>query len=415
MSKLCLVKKAHLVILIALVIGASAQQPTRRSNIQDMDSPAATGSAEPNLYATGDGRVLLSWIEPAGENRNALRFAVRKAGKWSEPRRIAEGINWFVNWADFPSVIALSDGSLVAHWLVKSGEGTYAYNINIVRSTDGGETWSKPLVPHRDGTQTEHGFVSMLPWSRNGAGIVWLDGRQFTTKQLGHAEHASSNEMSLRFTTLGSDGRLSEDVLLDSRVCDCCQTSAAMTSEGAVVVYRDRSEKEIRDISIVRFRNGHWTEPRPVSVDGWEINGCPVNGPSVAAEGRLVVVAWFTSAKDTARVKVAFSDDAGSTFAQPVEVDEGTPLGRVQVVILGDRSALVSWMESSPKGANIKVRQINEDGWRGEAATVAESSSARSSGFPRMARVGNEVVFAWTQADKPSRVRTAVGTFANLK
>jgi len=253
------------------------------------------------------------------------------------------------------------------------------------------------------------------PGSRNGAGIVWLDGRQFTKKEHGHNEHASANEMSLRFTALGSDGRLSEDVLLDSRICECCQTSAGMTSEGAVVAYRDRSEKEIRDISIVRFRNGHWTEPRPVSMDGWEINGCPVNGPSVAAEGRLVVVAWFTSAKDTARVKVAFSDDAGTTFAQPIEVDEGTPLGRVQVVILADRSALVSWMESSTKGANIKVRRIKKNGWRGEAATVAESSSARSSGFPRMARVGNEVVFAWTQSDKPSRVRTAVGTFANLK
>src|SRR5215510_940856 len=415
MSKLCRISKAHLVILMALVIGASAQQPTGRSHIQETDSPTASGSAEPNLYATGDGRVLLSWIEPAGENRHALRLAVRTGGKWSEPRTIAEGTNWFVNWADFPSLIALSDGSLVAHWLVKSGEGTYAYNVNIARSTDGGKTWSKPIVPHRDGTQTEHGFVSVLPWSRNGAGIVWLDGRKSTSKGHGHAEHTSANEMSLRFTTLGSDGRLSDDVLLDSRVCDCCQTSAAMTSEGAVVVYRDRSEKETRDISIVRFRNGQWTEPRPVGVDSWEINGCPVNGPSVAAEGKLVVVAWFTSAKDTPRVKAAFSNDAGATFAQPIEVDEGTPLGRVQVVILGDGSALVSWMERSPKGANIKARRIKQTGWRGESATIAESSSARSSGFPRMVRVGNEVVFAWTQSDKPSRVRTAVGTFVDLK
>src|SRR5262245_43041892 len=208
MSKLCRISKAHLVILMVLVIYASAQEPIVRSVIQETDSPAAPGSAEPNLFATGDGRVLLSWIERAGENRHALRFAARNGGKWSEPRTIAEGTNWFVNWADFPSVVALSDGSLVAHWLIKSGEGTYAYNINIARSTDSGKTWSKPFVPHRDGTHTEHGFVSMLPWSPNGAGIVWLDGRQFTTKQQSHAEHSSSNEMSLRFTTLGYDGRL---------------------------------------------------------------------------------------------------------------------------------------------------------------------------------------------------------------
>jgi hypothetical protein len=37
-------------------------------------------------------------------------------------------------------MVALPDGSLAAHWLVKSGSGTYAYDVNISRSFDGGKT-----------------------------------------------------------------------------------------------------------------------------------------------------------------------------------------------------------------------------------------------------------------------------------
>ncbi|MBA3256249.1 MAG: exo-alpha-sialidase, partial [Pyrinomonadaceae bacterium] len=145
--------------------------------IQASESPAGVDSREPELSATADGRIILSWVEKVGSKRYALRFATRDDGSWSTARTVAEGENWFVNWADFPSVIALADGSLAAHWLVKSGSGTYAYDVNISRSKDGGNTWGKPIVPHTDKTQTEHGFVSLLPLPDGRVGAVWLDGR----------------------------------------------------------------------------------------------------------------------------------------------------------------------------------------------------------------------------------------------
>ncbi|HLF82579.1 MAG TPA: sialidase family protein [Blastocatellia bacterium] len=405
-----LLRGIHGVLFVLLFIIVATGQDAAKQNliVRSLDSPAAPGSGEPNLYAASDGRVFLTWIEPAESKGHRLRFAIRVGGKWSEPRTIAEGSDWFVNWADFPSLIALKDGALVAHWLVKAGPDGHAYDINISRSTDGGKTWTKPILSHRDGTRTEHGFVSMLPWSGGRAAAVWLDGRNF--KEVSKDGHGSSpNEMTLRFTTIDSKGRLSEDALLDSRVCDCCQTSAALTSDGAIVVYRDRSEKEIRDISLVRFYKGRWTEPRALSVDDWEIHGCPVNGPSVSADGRRVAVAWFTAAKDAPRVKIIFSSDAGATFGQPIRVDEGTPVGRVDVLMLADGSALVSWLERTPKGGEVKVRRIRPDGSRDEAITVAASSAARASGFPQMALAGHEIIFAWTDPATPSRVRAAVG------
>ncbi|HEX7318626.1 MAG TPA: sialidase family protein [Pyrinomonadaceae bacterium] len=376
--------------------------------ISESQSPSGPDTREPELFATTDGRVILSWVEKTGEKQHALRFAVRDAARWSEARTAAEGDNWFVNWADFPSVVALADGSLAAHWLVKSGPSTYAYDVNISRSNDGGKTWSRPVVPHTDGTKTEHGFVSLLPLQDGRLGAVWVDGRATKDVKQGHEEEGPLPvSMQLRYAALGADGKLSEEAVLDERICECCQTSAAMTSDGPIAAYRDRSDQEVRDIQFVRGGAAGWSAPRPVHADNWQINACPVNGPSVAADGRRVALAWYTGEGETAKVQVAFSGDAGATFGQPTRVDDGGTLGRVDVVLLADGSALVCWMSGGPEGGANKVRRVRPDGTVGPVAVISSTDVSRSSGFPRMARQGDVVHFAWTQFGKPPQVRTA--------
>src|SRR5687768_6446183 len=384
--------------------------------IRASESPAGTDSREPDLSATPDGRIILSWVEKIGNNRYALRFATRDASNWSTVRTVAEGDNWFINWADFPSVIALADGSLAAHWLVKSGTGTYAYDVNIARSKDGGATWNKPMVPHTDKTQTEHGFVSLIPLPDGRVGAIWVDGRNLKdVKQEGDEHTPLPVSMTLRYAAIDADGKLSDEAQLDERVCECCQTSAALTSEGAVAAYRDRSDTEIRDIHFLTRQQNNWSGPRPVHSDNWEINGCPVNGPSVAAEGRNVVVAWYTGANDLPRVKAAFSNDAGATFGKAVEVDDGETLGRVDALLLPDGSALVCWLSGNVEGGQIKVRRVQPDGSLGPPAVIARTDISRSSGFPRMALRGYEVHFAWTEFGKPSYVRTATANISAYK
>ena len=376
--------------------------------IRSTESPTDGDSREPEFNVTQDGRAILSWVEKIGDKRYALRTAALDRNGWSEVRTISEGDNWFVNWADFPSVIALRDNSLAAHWLVKSGSSTYAYDVNISMSKDGGKNWSKPLVPHRDNTQTEHGFVSLIPLTDGRLGAIWLDGRNMKNMKETD-EHAPATEsMTLRYAAIDADGKLSDEAQLDERVCECCQTSAAVTSQGPIAVYRDRSPTEVRDIYIVRQVNGSWTTPQPVFADNWQINGCPVNGPAVAAEGTKVAVAWFSSIAETPRVKIAFSQDAGATFGQPIQVDDGENAGRVDALLLPDGSALVCWLSGNAQGGAIKVRRVRPDGSVGQPAVIAQTDISRSSGFPRMARLGDQVHFAWTEFGKPAHIRTAV-------
>ncbi|MBC7930431.1 MAG: exo-alpha-sialidase [Rubrivivax sp.] len=388
--------------------------------VQEAESPAGPNSREPELTATVDGRVIMSWVEKVGEKRHALRFSTRDAaGGWTEARTVAEGDNWFVNWADFPSVIAIGGDSLAAHWLVKSGPGTYAYDVNVARSLDGGKTWGRPVVPHTDGTQTEHGFVSLLPFAGGRLGAVWVDGRATKDVKEGHDEHDENVplpvSMALRYAAIEADGRLSNEAVLDERICECCQTSAALTSEGAIIAYRDRSDGEVRDIYIVRQQGSRWSQPTALHADGWRINGCPVNGPSVAADGRRVAVGWYTEAGSSPRVKIAFSEDAGANFGVPFEVDDGDAMGRVDVALLRDGSALVCWMSGAAGGGANKVRRVSADGALGPVTIIAITDITRSSGFPRMARLGDAAYFAWTQFGKPSFVRMAAADVGAYK
>jgi hypothetical protein len=349
----------------------------------------------------------MSWVEKVNDKRYALRTAAMDRNGWSIVRTVAEGDNWFINWADFPSVIALKDGTLAAHWLVKSGTATYAYDVNISQSKDAGRTWTKPIVPHTDNTQTEHGFVSLLPLTDGRLGAIWLDGRNLKNMKESSEHTPAPESMTLRYATLDASGKLADEKELDERVCECCQTSAAITNAGPIVVYRDRSANEVRDIYVVREVNGAWTTPQPVFADNWQVNGCPVNGPAIAADGARVAVAWFTGAENTSRVKLAFSQDGGATFSQPAIVDEGETVGRVDTLLLQDGSALVCWLSGNTARAEIKVRRVRPDGAVGPAAVIAQTDISRSSGFPRMARLGDQIHFAWTEFGTPSHIRTA--------
>jgi hypothetical protein len=210
--------------------------------------------------------------------------------------------------------------------------------------------------------------------------------------------------MSLMYTMIGLDGTLSEEVLLDGRVCECCTTSATPTPDGMAVVYRDRSEREVRDISIVRLKNGQWSEPQPLSKDGWEIQGCPVNGPAISSAGQNLATAWFTAAKDQPKVYATLSADGGASFGPPILVGDENPIGRVDVIALPSGNALVSWVERTPGGAEVRARVVRPDGSKAPAVVIAETSS----GVPRMKMSGDEVVITWTDSRNVRKVRTAI-------
>jgi hypothetical protein len=370
---------------------------------ESLPSPALANSAQPQLSVSDRG-VLLSWIERAGDLAT-LKFAERTASGWSEPRTIASGRDWFVNWADVPSALRLPSGVIVAHWLQKSGPDTYAYDVRLSYSKDDGKTWAPSFLPHQDGTRTEHGFASLFPMG-DGLGLVWLDGRAM--KAGAHEGDHGAGAMSVRFARYDRNWKLVEEKAIDERVCECCPTAAAVTAEGVIAAYRDRSAGEIRDIYSSRLVGGNWTVPAPVFNDGWKIAACPVNGPALSARGRDVAHAWFTVKQEQGQAYLAFSKDAGRTYGAPIRVDDGGSLGRVDVELLPDGAALATWIEFADQRAQFRARRIDRSGARSPAVTIAGIAGNRASGYPRAALGRGEIVLAWTEsAEGALQVRTA--------
>ena len=373
-----------------------ADAPTEPVALGEVTTPADSGAVAPRLSVGPDGTVVLSWTEPDGEG-HAVRYATWTGAGWSEAETADTGVEWFVNWADTPGVTPLADGFL-AHALVMhpDGESPYAYDV-AVRQAGADRVWGAADLLHTDGVAAEHGFVSVVPRAGGGADVVWLDGRNT-------GGHHDGGPMTLRAVTIGPDGARRDEAELDARVCDCCPTAAVATDAGLVVAYRDRSEAEVRDVAVVRRVDGRWTAPTVPHADGWQIDGCPVNGPALAARGDRVALAWFTAAPEPT-VRLAVSDDGGATWGEPVQIDGGRPLGRVGMAMTDSGDVLVGWLETADEAtAAIRLRRVTSGAAR-DASTVAKVNAGRASGVPHVVALGDRALVAWTGG---GTVRTAV-------
>ncbi len=368
---------------------------------EPLSLPSSGSSTAPQLTSSDRG-VILSWLEQTGSTAT-LKFAERTAGGWSDPRTVVAGDDWFLSWADVPSVVRMSDGTLVANWYPATDPLIEAYDIRLSYSRDDGKTWARPFSPHHDGTKTQHGFVSLFELPDRTLGLVWLDGRE---QELKSAEPAGG-DMGLYFARFDAQWRQTAESAVNPRVCECCPTAAAVTDAGVVTAFRDRTPREIRDINVTRLEDGSWTPARPIHVDGWEIEACPVQGPALSARGRQVAAAWFTAAGNEGKTLAAFSSDAGRTWSDPIRLDDGVPRGHVDIELLDDGSAVATWVELANERARFRSRRVEPSGRRSAAFDLP---GERVTGYPRVARNSDELLFVWTEsaADGPERIRGAI-------
>ncbi len=359
----------------------------------DWPLPSGTPSAQPDLAIAGDGRILLSWIE-SKDDAHELKLSAFDGKNWGKTRTVARGDDWFVNWADTPH-IAATGRTWWAHWLSKSGAGTYAYDVVLARSDDEGASWSTPQLVNTDGKAGEHGFVSMWPQDDDALGIAWLDGRNSAGEDH-HGGHGGA--MTLRTAVFKTDETRVYESELDARTCDCCQTAAARTSRGMLLAWRDRDENEIRDIVVSRHQREGWTPARKVHDDRWKMPGCPVNGPAVATRGSQAWVAWYVADGELPKLRVAHSADDGDRFSAPVEVDRGQAVqGRVGIAATAD-AVWVSWLREDTHGQSLWLASYDETLSREhQRIRVADlKGRGRGTGFPQLLASGDTLYLAWT-------------------
>jgi len=363
-------------------------------------NPSNNNSGESSLLVDNEGQIYLSWIDLEADTLSKLQYAKLSNDKFGPAKTIAQGSDWFVNWADFPALVQFPQSKkLLAHWLQKSSEGTYDYDVRIATSSVTSEEWSPSAILHNDGVAAEHGFVSVTPYDDKLL-AVWLDGRHMkkaASKDKEHNDHGhGEGAMTLRSALIDKDNNISNRIELDNEVCECCQTDIAVTDAGPIVVYRN-SETGIRDIYYTRGIDNDWTIPKAIHEDNWQIAGCPVNGPRIDAKGSNVAITWYSGADQT--VKVVYSTDSGSSFSLPIIVSDKETIGRLDVCFVSDSDFVVSYMEAENNDARIMIKKFAIGDNVSQAFLIGNTSSARASGFPRLATANSRLYVSYTYVD----------------
>ncbi len=376
--------------IVTLALLAIISCSTKEVFIEDIPFPYGDNNAQPNLVSS-NGSLSLSWVSSKKENKASLHFSQFKKGKWDKPQTITDGDDWFVNWADFPAH-AINEDLIVTSYLKKSASGTYTYDIILNLQKLSGEKIKQDFLLNTDGVKAEHGFVSIIPNNKKGFFITWLDGRNTVEKRL----DGSHKPMTIRFAEITNKGDIINESELDGSTCDCCQTSMVITNNGPIVVYRDRSEKEVRDIYSVRNINGVWQDPSPIHNDGWKVNGCPVNGPKVAVNSTNLAIAWFTVFNDSPLVNVSFSKNDGDSFGTPLKISDHNAIGRVDVAFLNSKQVIVSYMEFDDIGTYLRIKKVSINGKVSKPITISKIDGGRNTGVPQLEIINNEMIIVWT-------------------
>jgi hypothetical protein len=369
-------------------------------SLREIKSPAASGSFSPRVTSRSDGSVILSWLEPQGDNAAALRFSVWRNEAWSEQTTIAATQTFSRHPSESPGVVAISDRNLIAYWSQKPpNEKTPTQEVDVYFSvsTDRGVHWTTPTLANRPGTGEESSYPSAAPLDDKRAELIWLDGANWTKQK----------RVALMSRTVQSDSSATEATVIDPDTCTCCPTSLVRTGSGLVAAYRGHTPENIRDIALLRNVDGRWSQPSVVHTDRWHFAGCPVNGPQLDATQKRTVVTWFTAAKDQPIVNLAFSDDGGANFSSPIRIDEGNALGRAQVVLLPGRSAVAFWLERVSGTTRLLARAVHDDGMM---ETPVEVSRGSDLGYPHAARAGDAILITWAEGEPVRRVHVGLLT-----
>lgn len=310
-------------------------------------------------------------------------------------RLLVQDSNLVVNWADFPNVGGLNENPFFNSIVSLNSDVGYHYGgrLNVLE----GKKAKDQGWLHEDLSLAEHGFFSFT-----GNNAFWLDGRNFALQH-----DAAHHESQLRWRDLSVS---TESFILDERVCDCCSIASLQTEDGILVAYRNRDEQEVRDIYVVDNFSGEWSLPRSLSHEKWEINACPVNGPTLAGKGKTVLAAWFGVEQGQTMQKYALSFDSGLTFSERIiPVSPGmNPLGRLHSAYDARENVFyLSFMEGKQDSAHIVLAKITAD-FSFERLIKFPTTAKRRSGFPQLALHDRTLFMAATFLDEKGSPRVEV-------
>jgi hypothetical protein len=386
----------------ALAVSVAGAQSAASSEV----TLAVPGRANSTPWIAGRGNIVVAAWSAAQKGGGDVFIAVSRDGgrRFTPPLQVnAIAGEARISGEIAPRVSISGDGAnpeIAVLWNAKSSSGTV---LRLARSTDGGRTFAPARELQAGGAPGDRGWGAMALDAKGVAHAIWLDHRGMAISG-DHSEHkgehdgvAMAQKSALYYASASAAG-VREKPLFNG-VCYCCKTAMAIGGDGTIyTAWRHVFEGNFRDIAFSASRDGGATFSPMLRVnqDGWQINGCPDDGPAIAVDaGNVVHLAWPTVANDTGVILYATSRD-GKSFSKPVQVPTfGSPkASHPQIAIDGSGQVVIGWDEvrDGARGAGLVQVIDNKD-----AVTFGTPQHlGQSTMYPVMAAAEKGLVAAWT-------------------
>ncbi|MEO5655072.1 MAG: sialidase family protein [Nitrosospira sp.] len=329
-------------------------------------------------------RLLVSWSDDDGKSFSTPVIVT------PEPETIsADG-------ESRPKIAVARDGTVLLTW-VQSLPQKYAGNVRFARSTDSGKSFSAPITLNDDGRITSHRFDSMAIDGNGRVVIAWLDARDRDA-----AREKGENFTGTSIYTAKSDNNgksFGANHRFHEHTCECCKITLAWTKDGPVALWRNIFGANTRDFAIANLDKGG---VRRATHDEWQIDACPHNGGSLAADrwGKLHL-AWFTNG--TARQGLFYKNIDGDWESRPMPIGNPAAQANHASVVAEDKVVILSWREFDGQSYSVHMMYSVNGGvsWSEPARLM---SSAGATDYPIPLINGEKVLVVWNTAKEGLRI-----------
>ena len=391
--------------------GASAAQPVPAAPSASVAvAPAAAKPAarapRPQLgvgvAVAPDGALWMAAVNAQG--RLYLQSGPMPHGKepipWSAPRLLETGGDVIsADGENRPKLVFGPRGTvLIAYTQVLSKP--FTGHVRMLRSVDGGKTFSPPFTVHADRQIITHRFES-VGFDRQGVlHTVWIDKRdQELAPRVGNKSTYRGAAI-YRNTSTDGGATFGPDIKVADHSCECCRIALGLGQDGVMrAMWRHVFAPNVRDHAVAVLRGD---APAPIvraTYDEWRVDACPHHGPSLAAAQEGFHAVWFgirqQGDEQVAAIRYARLGHDGAPQADTVRQIPDPRAEHADVASHGQRVAVV-WRSTDGKLSTLKA-WLSEDGGQTFREQVLGQTEGHND-FPRLVQNGLRMAVVWRNA-----------------
>jgi hypothetical protein len=394
----------HLVSALTMATLCAASQTGAQEVVKEASKSAAsvqhTRHQRPQL-ATGaaiapDGRL---WV--VGLNAQAQLFVqstpLGGVLLWTEARILNTGSDPIAaDGESRPKIVFGPNGWAVISYTMLLAK-PYTGFIRMLRSSDGGQTFSAPFTVHQDRQEITHRFESVAFDAEGVLHTLWVDKRDQPPK--GSAQKYAGaaiyrNESKDGAQTFGPDTKVAD------HSCECCRIGLARTPQGQLqATWRHVFDSSTRDHAFASVGASANRITRSTH-DDWQINACPHHGPGLASHAGGAQAGYHTvwfgirkvNGQDQAAVRYARLNAQGEPLPETLRVLPDARAEHADVMADGQNVAVV-WRSSEGAQTTLKSWLSTDGGQNFTLKTLGQATGYND--HPRLAQRGARMVVVW--------------------